>query len=87
MNTNRRFYSLADASEATGLEVSVFTVFIRQEWIQPGFPDGLDDEDIARIRLIVELREKFGVNDEAVPIILHLADQLYLLKSESRSAS
>lgn len=87
MSVNRRFYSVADACQETGLEASTFTVFIRQEWIHPGFPDGLDDEDIARVRLIVELREKFGVNDEAVPIILHLADQLYLLRNEHRSVS
>lgn len=40
----------------------------------------LDEEDLARAKLIRELQEVFGVNDEAIPIILHLLDQLYFLK-------
>ena len=45
---------------------------------------GFDEEDLARIQLIQELREDFGVNDEAVPIILHLIDQLNLIQLELR---
>jgi chaperone modulatory protein CbpM len=36
----------------------------------------MDDEDLARIRLIRDLKEDFGVNDEGMSIILHLLDQL-----------
>jgi chaperone modulatory protein CbpM len=35
-----------------------------------------DEEDLARIRLIYELQMDMGVNDEAIPVILHLVDQL-----------
>ena len=35
-----------------------------------------DEEDVCRILLIHDLKDKFGVNDEAVPVILHLVDQL-----------
>lgn len=44
----------------------------------------LDDEDLARLRLIIELKQDFGVNDEAMPIILHLLDQLYLAQAVIR---
>ena len=36
----------------------------------------MDEEDLARIRLICELKDEFGVNDEGVSIILQLLDQL-----------
>ena len=51
---------------------------IEREWISPIDKQKkfLDEEDIARILLIRDLKEDFGVNDEAVPIILHLIDQL-----------
>lgn len=51
---------------------------IEREWITPADKQKklLDEEDIARILLIRDLKEDFGVNDEAVPVILHLIDQL-----------
>lgn len=55
---------------------------IEEEWISPIETDYLDEEDMARIRLIQELKEDFGVNDEGVPIILHLIDQINLLRLE-----
>ena len=36
--------------------------------------------DVARARLIRELRADFGVNDEGVDLILHLLDQVYDLR-------
>jgi chaperone modulatory protein CbpM len=41
----------------------------------------MDREDVARILLIRDLKEDFGVNDEAIPLILHLIDQLHLSRS------
>lgn len=56
--------------------------FIEEEWIVPSDPEELlfDEEDRARLELIRELRQDLGVNDEAVPIILRLLDQLHLLR-------
>jgi hypothetical protein len=52
---------------------------IAKEWIIPidAEKNVLDDEDIARLLLIKDLKEDFGVNDESVPIILYLIDQLH----------
>ena len=36
--------------------------------------------DLARARLIKDLKVDFGANDEGVTIILHLLDQLYGLR-------
>lgn len=68
------------------LEEDLIIRFVNEEWIYPKERDqlGFDEEDLARIHLIQELREDFGVNDEAVPIILHLIDQLNCLKLKIR---
>jgi chaperone modulatory protein CbpM len=38
------------------------------------------DVDLARAQLIRDLRDDFGVNDEAVSVILHLVDQVHGLR-------
>jgi hypothetical protein len=69
---------IEEASHDCGVPREVIIRFIEEEWIQPLDLDEtyLDNEDIARIRLIWELHTEFGVNDESMPIILHLLDQL-----------
>ena len=37
----------------------------------------LQEIDVARVRLIVELRDTMRVNEEALPVVLGLLDQLY----------
>jgi hypothetical protein len=56
---------------------------IEKEWITPCATGVacLDKEDIARILLIKDLKEIFEVNDESIPVILHLIDQIHWLKS------
>jgi chaperone modulatory protein CbpM len=51
---------------------------IEEEWVIPSDPDQLlfDEDDVLRIRLISDLKYNLGVNDEAIPVILHLIDQI-----------
>ena len=39
-----------------------------------------DDSDVARVRLIAELRNDLGVNEDAIPVVLRLLDQVYGLR-------
>lgn len=69
----------------TQVEVSRgdLTRWIRERWVLPIEQDGgylFDEVDIARVRLIAELRDDLAVNDEAVPVILQLLDQVYELR-------
>lgn len=59
-------------------EADLIEHFIIEEWVTPKVEKELtlDEEDVARIMLINELKKDFGVNDEAIPIILHLIDEL-----------
>lgn len=69
---------IEEASEYCGVPRELIIRFIEEEWILPldVKTPALDAEDIARVRLIWELYSDYGVNDEAIPIILNLVDQL-----------
>ena len=84
MSKTHRVYSLTEVSELTGVDQATVVTFIQREWICPETADGIDHEDLARIHLIEELRNSFGANDEAIPLILHLMDQLYHLRHQVR---
>ena len=59
------------------------TQWIDQSWVLPIEEEGellFDELDCARIRLIVELRRDLEVNDEAIPVVLRLLDQIYSLR-------
>ena len=68
--------------------------WIEQRWVQPdpaGNGDWVFHEiDLARIRLIYELRRDMETPAETVPVVLSLLDQVYelrhLLKTVSRAA-
>lgn len=79
-----KFTKIDDAFNLCGVKKEIIIRFIEEEWIHPADRehDDLDEEDLARIRLIRELREDFGVNDEGLSIILNLIDQLNRLHLE-----
>ncbi len=71
---------LIEVCQFCELDEDLLMHFISENWIIPKAVDELcfDEEDLARIILIKELKFDLGVNDEAVPVILHLIDQLNL---------
>lgn len=38
--------------------------------------------DVARVRLIAELRHELGIDEEALPVVLSLVDQLYATRRQ-----
>ena len=62
------------------VEVQTLDLWLDQEWLLPDQTAAemtFSDIDVARGRLIQDLKHGFGVNDEGVDIILHLLDQLH----------
>lgn len=62
---------------------SELTAWIEQHWVLPVEVDGalvFDDTDVARVKLIAELRNDLGVNEDAIPVVLRLLDQVYGLR-------
>jgi chaperone modulatory protein CbpM len=57
--------------------------WIEQNWVLPVEEDGdflFDETDFARVKLIAELRNDLGVNEDAIPVVLRLLDQVYSLR-------
>jgi chaperone modulatory protein CbpM len=60
------------------------TDWIARGWVQPeGATDAewvFSDIDVARVRLIFELRIRMEVDEDALPLVLSLLDQIYGLR-------
>lgn len=70
-----------------GIDTGTIEVWIAQGWVRPARQGGgvvFEEIDIARIQLIVELRDQMGVEDSAIPVVLSLLDQLHAARAEMR---
>ncbi len=68
---------------SSGLQVQILDFWLEQQWLIPQQTSGglrFSNMDVARARLIQELKSDFGVNDEGVDLILRLTDQLHGLR-------
>jgi chaperone modulatory protein CbpM len=68
---------------SSGLQVQTLDVWLEQRWLIPEQTSAgmnFSDMDVARARLIQDLKTDLGVNDEGVEVILHLVDQLHGLR-------
>ena len=74
----------------TRLSAEVVDTWIAAGWLVPDRAGGVRDfseVDIARARLIRDLQQDLGVNDEAIPVILDLLDQMHGLRQALRALS
>jgi len=58
--------------------------FVDEHWIEPE-GDGFVEVDVARVQLILELRRDLAIDDEAMPVVLSLLDQVYMLRRQLRA--
>jgi chaperone modulatory protein CbpM len=68
---------------SAGLEVQTLDLWLEQRWLIPDQAFGginFSDVDLARARLILDLKTGFRINDEGIDVILHLMDQLHGLR-------
>ena len=64
--------------------------WIAEQWVRPesgaqGFV--FHEVDVARVRLIRELRYELAIDEEAMPVVLQLLDQVYSLRRRLRALS
>jgi chaperone modulatory protein CbpM len=85
----KRRYPIKEACLRAGTDQSFIIHCVQAHWVIPIEPEmsEFDDEDIARLKLIQDLQRDLGANDEAIPIILHLLDQLYSLRERIKNAA
>lgn len=70
------------------VELHELRLWIAEGWIRPaqgGDDPTFDDLDVARIRLVCDLRTDMSLPDDAVPVVLSLLDQVHGLRRELRS--
>lgn len=63
-------------------------VWLRRGWVVPQeSPAGprFDGADLARLRLICELKDEINLGDDAIAVVLSLIDQLHGVRHELRS--
>jgi len=69
--------------ERARLDRGTLAVWIEEEWLIPGRTAhelAFTEMDLARANLIHDLKDKMGVNDEGLGVILHLLDQMHALR-------
>jgi len=72
----------------TRLRVEDLRNWITEGHVRPERAEGelaFTEMDVERVRLILELREEMAVNEEALPVVLSLLDQLYALRRRLRA--
>ena len=66
------------------LDPAELTVWIEQRWVQPERAEGerwiFHEIDVARVRLIYDLRREMDTPEETMPLVLFLLDQVYELR-------
>lgn len=72
-----------DFLEQSRLDAGAVEAWTAAGWLRPGGDAAsrqFSDIDLARARLIAGLRGDLGLNDEAIPIVLDLIDQVHGLR-------
>jgi chaperone modulatory protein CbpM len=62
------------------LDQITLRAWVAETWLAPAESSGepeFSEIDLARARLIQQLKKDMGVNDEGIGVILHLLDQLH----------
>ena len=75
--------SKLDFLERAQLDRKTLEVWIEEEWLVPGgtaTEPAFSEADLARAKLIRDLRQDLGINDEGVGVILNLLDQVHGLR-------
>ena len=69
------------------VELRELRLWVREGWIRPAHGESgpvYDDMDVARIRLVCDLRKEMSLPLDAVPVVLSLLDQLHDVRREMR---
>jgi chaperone modulatory protein CbpM len=76
-------------AQAPGVNQQDLERWILLDWVRPDKENGryvFEAIDVARVRLIRELLDDMMLNEEAMPVVLALLDQLYETRRRMREA-
>jgi chaperone modulatory protein CbpM len=63
------------------------TVWIERRWVRPHHAAGgyvFTEMDVARVTLICDMRDDMAIDEEAMPVVLGLLDQVYGMRRRLR---
>ena len=75
-------------AQVTGIDRDDLDAWVTEGWVQPVRRASrivFRDVDVARVRLIVEIRDDLNVRRENIPLVLSLIDQVHGLRGELRA--
>ena len=70
-----------------GLDREDLMRWVENRWVLPERRDQawiFHEVDVARVELILEIRQEFAIDEEALPLVLGLLDQVYDLRRQLR---
>jgi len=70
-----------------GIGAAELRTWIDEGWVRPENEPGgyiFREIDVARVRLIQDLRQHLAIDREAVPVVLNLLDQVYAMRRRLR---
>jgi chaperone modulatory protein CbpM len=68
-----------------GLERRELVHWVENRWVLPERQQDtwiFHEVDVARVELILEIRKEFGIDDDALSLVLSLLDQVYDLRRQ-----
>jgi chaperone modulatory protein CbpM len=74
---------IATVCRLYGLEVRELEHWIGEQWVLPESGTAgyvFHEVDVARVHLIVEMKRELAIDEEAIPVVLRLLDQLYAVR-------
>jgi chaperone modulatory protein CbpM len=79
---------IAAVCRLCGIEVHELEHWIGEEWVLPESGAGgyvFHEVDVARVRLIIEMKRDLALDEGAIPVVLRLLDQLYAVRRRLRA--
>jgi chaperone modulatory protein CbpM len=81
---------IAAVGQLYGIEIRELEHWIAEAWVLPeagaaGYV--FHEVDVARVRLIVEMKRELALDEEAIPLVLRLLDQLYALRRRLKAVT
>jgi chaperone modulatory protein CbpM len=73
-----------------GVRAAELRRWIEEGWVRPESERGVlifREIDVARVRLIQDLRRDLAIGGEALPVVLNLLDQLYAMRRRLRAVN
>lgn len=74
-------------ARCAGLDRRELDSWIAEGWVRPERSAetwNFAEVDVARVELILEIRREFAIDEEGLPLVLGLLDQVYSLRRQMR---